>query len=62
MSSSVIADLLFRTCLQAAKGEEAAKAQWQEAGVQVTQLIPSFEKDGGDKALLSKFEAEYLVA
>jgi len=48
--------------IKVAKGEEAAKAQWQEAGVQVTQLIPSFEKDGGDKALLSKFEAEYLVA
>jgi hypothetical protein len=49
--------------VQAAQGESAAKAQWQEAGVEVLQLIPSFERDtGGDKELLSKFEAEYLVA
>jgi hypothetical protein len=50
--------------LQAASGEDAAKAAWQEAAIDLASLLPSFMRDDAAKELpkvFAKYDAQYLA-
>jgi hypothetical protein len=49
--------------LQAASGEDAAKAAWSAAAIELPSLLPSFANGPADvDKVLTQHEAKYLVA
>jgi hypothetical protein len=54
--------LSFR--LQAASGEDAVKAAWQEGAIDLAALLPSFVRDSAAEELpklYAKYDAQYLA-
>jgi hypothetical protein len=50
--------------VQATSGEDAAKAAWQAASIDLAALLPSFMRDDAAKELpkvFAKYNAEYLA-
>lgn len=56
--------LVAANAIKAASGEDAAKAAWQEAAIDLASLLPSFMRDDAAKELpkvFAKYDAQYLA-
>jgi hypothetical protein len=63
-NSALLLLLLLVVSLQAASGEDAAKAAWKDSKIDLESLLPSFTRDSAAEELpklFAKYDAQYLA-
>jgi hypothetical protein len=62
-SSSLSLKLSLKLSAQGASGEDAAKAAWSAASIDLATFLPSFANEAADvDKVLTQHDAKYLVA